>query len=276
MGWTGDMPTVDGARAEAERQRMKRALAGSRVWLNQADAHDAGFVAGAEWLAPTVAALEAEVERLRAEAEPAQCVMTHTEPFDFAQCETHDETFPLGGVCRFNGREAWEVYADEADEQRQRAVMAEIDRDAERAHADAAEAVIGRVWGIVTDWGAGTVHRPRSPYYGRLLAALLDAAPQAVDSLRVTVAGRRSGTTSAMAQAIVNDARERGVPVEVVDGPEVVETEPKCGKPVGDRPSWMSPAQWAVDACNCIRVRGHEGECRCEHTDATDGREGAR
>lgn len=58
--------------------------------------------------------------------EPAQCVMTHTEPFDFAHCETHDTTFPLGGTCKFNGREVWEVYADEADEQRQRAVRLEM------------------------------------------------------------------------------------------------------------------------------------------------------
>jgi hypothetical protein len=53
------------------------------------------------------------------------CVMTHTEPFDFAQCETHDETFSLGSRCKFYGREMWEVFAEEADEQRQRAVMAE-------------------------------------------------------------------------------------------------------------------------------------------------------
>lgn len=57
---------------------------------------------------------------------PAPCNLTHTEPFDFAQCETHDTTFPLGGTCKFNGREIWEVYADEADEQRQRAVKLEM------------------------------------------------------------------------------------------------------------------------------------------------------
>lgn len=61
---------------------------------------------------------------------PQVCTMTHTPPFDFAQCETHDETFPLGGVCRFQGRHTWEVFADEADEQRQRAVMAEMALDA--------------------------------------------------------------------------------------------------------------------------------------------------
>ena len=56
---------------------------------------------------------------------PAACSMTRTDPFDFAQCETHDTTFPLGEKCKFDGREPWEVYADEADEQRRRAVMAE-------------------------------------------------------------------------------------------------------------------------------------------------------
>ena len=71
-----------------------------------------------------------EVERLRARVsdEPGECVMTHTPPFDFAQCETHDETFPLGGACRFHGRTSVaEVYADEADQMRARAVLAEAE-----------------------------------------------------------------------------------------------------------------------------------------------------
>ena len=34
---------------------------------------------------------------------PAPCKMTHTEPFDFAQCDVHDTTFPLGGVCEWHG-----------------------------------------------------------------------------------------------------------------------------------------------------------------------------
>ena len=29
------------------------------------------------------------------------CDMRHQEPFDFAWCETHDETFPLGGICPY-------------------------------------------------------------------------------------------------------------------------------------------------------------------------------
>ncbi|MCY1718425.1 hypothetical protein OVA26_15935 [Microbacterium sp. SL62] len=32
----------------------------------------------------------------------AVCVMFSEEPFDFAWCETHDETFPLGSICRFH------------------------------------------------------------------------------------------------------------------------------------------------------------------------------
>ena len=57
---------------------------------------------------------------------PAPCAMKHTPPMDFAWCDTHDTTFPLGSKCKFDGREPWEVYADEADEQRSRAVMAEL------------------------------------------------------------------------------------------------------------------------------------------------------
>lgn len=29
------------------------------------------------------------------------CDMRQQDPFDFAWCETHDETFPLGGVCSY-------------------------------------------------------------------------------------------------------------------------------------------------------------------------------
>src|SRR5699024_8958575 len=57
---------------------------------------------------------------------PAPCVMKHTEPYDFAWCETHDTTFPLGGTCRFDGRDPIEVISEEAQEQRGRAVKAEM------------------------------------------------------------------------------------------------------------------------------------------------------
>jgi len=39
-----------------------------------------------------------EDELIRA-ALAAPCDMRHEPPFDFAWCETHDSTFPLGGVC---------------------------------------------------------------------------------------------------------------------------------------------------------------------------------
>ncbi|WP_016695010.1 hypothetical protein [Rhodococcus rhodochrous] len=57
----------------------------------------------------------------------APCVMTHTPPSDFAQCETHDETFPLGETCRFHERDMVEVLFEAADEQRMRAVRAELE-----------------------------------------------------------------------------------------------------------------------------------------------------
>ena len=50
------------------------------------------------WLAAHDAQKRAEWEAERDKPDP--CVMTHTPPFDFAQCETHDETFPLGGGSR--------------------------------------------------------------------------------------------------------------------------------------------------------------------------------
>lgn len=56
---------------------------------------------------------------------PITCDMKEQKPFDFAWCETHDTTFALGERCKFYGREMWEVYAEEASEQRARAVRAE-------------------------------------------------------------------------------------------------------------------------------------------------------
>ena len=55
-----------------------------------------------------------------------ECQMFHEEPFDFAWCETHDTTFALGDACKFQGREMWEVYAEEAQEQRGLKVRAEM------------------------------------------------------------------------------------------------------------------------------------------------------
>lgn len=60
---------------------------------------------------------------------PQPCFMTHTPPFDFAQCEKHDTTFALGDVCKWHNRDPWEVIYEETDAQRARAVLAERDRD---------------------------------------------------------------------------------------------------------------------------------------------------
>lgn len=77
------------------------------------------------WLTAHDATKRAEWEAEQGD-KPAPCVMTHTPPFNFAQCETHDETFPLGGACKWYGKESiYEVLEDETDEQRMRAVRAE-------------------------------------------------------------------------------------------------------------------------------------------------------
>lgn len=70
----------------------------------------------------------------------AACVMKQGEPFDFAWCETHDVTFPLGGSCKFSGRSPMEVLWEEADAQRQRAVRAELALERMQETAEAAEA----------------------------------------------------------------------------------------------------------------------------------------
>ncbi|KQP63002.1 hypothetical protein [Nocardioides sp. Leaf285] len=57
------------------------------------------------------------------------CEIVQEAPYDFAYCETHDSTFPLGGRCKFYGRTPEDVYYDEAQEQRGRAVVAEMARD---------------------------------------------------------------------------------------------------------------------------------------------------
>lgn len=68
-------------------------------------------------------ALLAEVTRLS----PAPCDMRHQEPYDFAFCLTHDSTFALGERCKYDGRDPFDVAADEASEQRGLKVRAEIE-----------------------------------------------------------------------------------------------------------------------------------------------------
>ena len=78
-----------------------------------------------------IAALLAEVERLREHSDiPDPCNMTHTPPFDFGGCETHDRSFPLGDTCPFDGATSIAaVYEEEARKQRIRAVQAEMQLD---------------------------------------------------------------------------------------------------------------------------------------------------
>lgn len=80
------------------------------------------------WQGKAKAILAAAAPIITAQATaPAPCMMSHQEPYDFAWCETHDTTFPLGDKCKFDGREPWQVYADEADEQRGLKVRAETE-----------------------------------------------------------------------------------------------------------------------------------------------------
>lgn len=66
-------------------------------------------------------------QKLAQADKPDPCKMTHTEPFDFAQCETHDTTFALGGKCEWDGVESiYEHLEDKIDEQRGLKVLAEM------------------------------------------------------------------------------------------------------------------------------------------------------
>ncbi|MEJ7648582.1 MAG: hypothetical protein WKF57_05945 [Nakamurella sp.] len=72
-----------------------------------------------------------EIEHLRDHSDiPGPCKVTHTPPFDFAQCETHDETFALGSICKWHGAQSIsEVLQAEADDQRGLKVRAEMELD---------------------------------------------------------------------------------------------------------------------------------------------------
>lgn len=110
-----------------------------------------GTVEGAETFREAHAEHVVEVLReagLLAEDTPVvdgTCVMTHEEPYDFATCETHDTTFALGAECKFNGREVWEVFAEEADEQRGLKVRAEMEAEESAIALDVLRATIKQV-----------------------------------------------------------------------------------------------------------------------------------
>lgn len=126
-----------------------------------------------------------EVDRLTRERDdarersdvPGPCRMTHTAPFDFAQCETHDETFPIGGTCRFHGRDSVaEVYAEEADAQRRRAVLAEGEVERLARERDTARADRDRLADVLTAAESATV--------GYVLVDLLSpGGPQVVSGI---------------------------------------------------------------------------------------------
>lgn len=54
-----------------------------------------------------------------------RCDLRHEEPFDFAQCQTHDVTFPLGKDCPYSGKSVVDYLEDAQSAQRYRAVVAE-------------------------------------------------------------------------------------------------------------------------------------------------------
>lgn len=60
---------------------------------------------------------------------PDPCQMRHQPPMDFAYCETHDTTFPLGSVCEWDDVTSVTRHLyDLVDQQRVRAVRAEMER----------------------------------------------------------------------------------------------------------------------------------------------------
>lgn len=81
--------------------------------------------------------------------------MVHTPPYDFAHCNTHDTTFPIGSNCEWHGvtsvREHLEATIDSL---RGRAVSAEQERDALlQIHAESGPWVDrqGDVWNLGND-----------------------------------------------------------------------------------------------------------------------------
>lgn len=112
------------------------------------------------WLAEHDRERDDRIEALEAERSgdvPDPCAMKHDPPMDFAYCETHDTTFPLGAACMWHGKTSIaQVLEDKAEEQRTRAVLAE-------ARADRAEAQVARVKALhreaygVFSWSKGGI-----------------------------------------------------------------------------------------------------------------------
>ena len=73
------------------------------------------------------------------------CKLTHTEPFDFGQCETHDRTFALGETCDHEGLSEIDYLDKREREQRRRAIRALDELEALAAERDALAASVARV-----------------------------------------------------------------------------------------------------------------------------------
>lgn len=94
------------------------------------------------WADELLALLDAADERDRLTA-AAPCSETHTEPFDFAYCSTHDRTFALGDRCDYAGLSEVEYLEKQARGQRVRALRAEDERDRLAAAVERVRAIHG-------------------------------------------------------------------------------------------------------------------------------------
>lgn len=99
-----------------------------------------------------VDALKVKIETLEGLSldRPSACDMLHQPPFDFAHCQTHDTTFALGDKCEWDGVESISQHLmSKADEQRGRAVRAEMNHDQEKDRADRLAAQLQEIRDIV-------------------------------------------------------------------------------------------------------------------------------
>lgn len=269
---TEDMPTVDGARAEAERRHgivnsTHRGILGGYVrhcscgasivepegGHEATDAHLAGppdrpraprtyrqgRIDGRADITPTVAALEAEVVRLRAEADEAQRHLAY-----------HLADFRPGADEKATGDLAVDMAAYATRQ---------------RARADAAEAVIERVQGLspltakYLDGGMFNAVR-----LDDLLTALSDAAPQTV--------GRRDQVLS-VADVLPNGTYTLTVTDEgasIGTRPEPAERRVLAAVNAYLRTLDRKPGEVMTAAEVARQIRS-----RIASPDATDGREGA-
>lgn len=122
------------------------------------------------------AELQAEVDTwLR----PQACKISREEPYDFAQCETHDRTFPRGGRCDHEGMSELAWLNEREGEQRARAVRAEMERDAaqdEVADAQSSASKLRARLQAIADECVGLVLEDESNATAKHIGNLLDEA----------------------------------------------------------------------------------------------------